>query len=80
MSAAVVLRLFSMPKLRNWFYYDARIATGGRVRKLVRPGQKISVIGDAVRAGKSKDAIASAFAAALLPQEVELRKSGPIRS
>ena len=78
--ASGMARLFSMPKLRNWFYYDARIATGGRVRKLVRPGQKISVIGDAVRAGKSKDAIASAFAAALLPQEVELRKSGPIRS
>jgi 2,4-dienoyl-CoA reductase-like NADH-dependent reductase (Old Yellow Enzyme family) len=60
-------RLLSAPRLRNWFYYDARIANGDRFRKLPRPGQKISVIGDAVRAGKSKDAIASAFAAALLP-------------
>ena len=61
-------RLFASPKLRNWFYYDARIATGDRFRELARPGQKVSVIGDAVHAGKSKDAIASAFAAALLPQ------------
>ncbi|MGB6755981.1 MAG: hypothetical protein WBE71_26370, partial [Xanthobacteraceae bacterium] len=78
--APCMARLFSAPKLRNWFYYDARIATGDRFRKFVRPGQKISVIGDAVRAGKSKDAIASAFAAALLPQSVELRESGSIRS
>jgi hypothetical protein len=73
-------RLFSAPKLRNWFYYDARIASGGRFRKLVRRGQKVNVIGDAVRAGKSKDAIASAFAAALLPRQVELGESEPIRS
>ena len=31
-----------------------------------RPGQKVVVIGDAVRAGKSKPAISSAFEAALL--------------
>ncbi|HEX3506315.1 MAG TPA: NAD(P)-binding protein [Xanthobacteraceae bacterium] len=62
-------RLFESPKLRNWFYYEARVATGMRFVKLVRPGQKVSVIGDAVRAGKSKDAIASAFEAALLPQK-----------
>jgi hypothetical protein len=33
---------------------------------LIRPGQHVIVIGDAARAGKSKDAIASAFKAALL--------------
>ena len=37
-----------------------------RFEALARPGQAVTVIGDAVRAGKSKQAIASAFEAALL--------------
>ncbi len=61
-----IARLFSLPKLRDWFYYRARRATGGRFKNLPRPGQRVTVIGDAVRAGKSKQAIASAFEAALL--------------
>jgi hypothetical protein len=36
------------------------------LRSLARPGQKVVVIGDAARAGKSRDAIAGAFEAALL--------------
>ena len=44
--------------------------TRRRVRRvscaLARPGQKVVVIGDAAQAGKSRPAIASAFAAALL--------------
>ncbi len=59
-------RLFAMPALRDWFYYRARRATGGRFERLARPGQTVIFIGDAVRAGKSKQAIASAFEAALL--------------
>ena len=59
-------RLFSSPALRDWFYYKARRATAGRFACLAQPGQTITVIGDAVRAGKSKQAIASAFEAALL--------------
>jgi 2,4-dienoyl-CoA reductase-like NADH-dependent reductase (Old Yellow Enzyme family) len=70
-------RLFASPKLRNWLYYEARVATGNRFRKLVRPGQKVSVIGDAVRAGKSKAAITSAFEAALLQQSAGLLESEP---
>jgi hypothetical protein len=35
--------------------------------RLAKPGQSITVIDDAVRAGKSKQAIAGAFEAALLP-------------
>jgi 2,4-dienoyl-CoA reductase-like NADH-dependent reductase (Old Yellow Enzyme family) len=62
-----IARLFSLPKLRDWFYYRARRATGERFKNLARPGQRVTVIGDAVRAGKSKQAIASAFEAALLP-------------
>jgi 2,4-dienoyl-CoA reductase-like NADH-dependent reductase (Old Yellow Enzyme family) len=59
-------RLFSSPKLRDWFYYRARRGTGDRFKPLARPGQIVTVIGDAVSAGKSKQAIASAFEAALL--------------
>jgi dimethylglycine catabolism A len=59
-------RLFSSEKLRNWFYYQARRGSAERFKKLARPGQIVTVIGDAVRAGKSKQAIASAFDAALL--------------
>jgi dimethylglycine catabolism A len=59
-------RLLASPALRDWFYYKARRGTAARFRHLARPGQKIAVIGDAARAGKSKEAIASAFEAALL--------------
>jgi 2,4-dienoyl-CoA reductase-like NADH-dependent reductase (Old Yellow Enzyme family) len=64
--APLVRRLFTSTALRNWFYYQARHGTAERFRHLPRPGQQIVVIGDAARAGKSKDAIASAFEAALL--------------
>ena len=59
-------RLFSSDALRNWFYYKARRGTAERFKTLVRPGQIVIIIGDAARAGKSKQAIASAFEAALL--------------
>jgi 2,4-dienoyl-CoA reductase-like NADH-dependent reductase (Old Yellow Enzyme family) len=59
-------RLFAIPALRDWFYYRARRATARRFKHLAAPGQIVTVIGDAVRAGKSKQAIASAFEAALL--------------
>ena len=58
--------LLSSTKLRDWFYYRARRATGRQFKALARPGQIVVVIGDAVQAGKSKAAIASAFEAALL--------------
>jgi dimethylglycine catabolism A len=58
-------RLFAHPKFRQWFYYRARAATSAPFRALARPGQEVIVIGDAVRPGKSKDAIASAWDAAL---------------
>src|SRR5262249_34107924 len=61
-------QLFSAPMFRDWFYYKARRATAERLRPFAKPGQIVVVIGDAVRAGKSKDAIASAFEAALLPR------------
>jgi hypothetical protein len=61
-----IARLFKSPSLRNWFYYTARRGTAPRFRHLARTGQRVIVIGDAARAGKSKDAIRSAFDAALL--------------
>ena len=61
-----IARLFKSPSVRNWFYYKARRGTAPLFRRLARPGQRVIVIGDAARARKSKEAIASAFAAALL--------------
>ena len=62
-----IARLFSMPAVRNWLYYTLRRGTADRFARLARPGQAIIVIGDAASPGKSKQAIASAFEAALLP-------------
>jgi hypothetical protein len=59
-------QLMSEPRLRDWFYYRARSGTAERFRGLARPNQIVTVIGDAAKPGKSKDAIASAFEAALL--------------
>jgi dimethylglycine catabolism A len=58
--------LFSNPSFRDWFYYRGRRGTAERFRALARPGQTVIAIGDSVRAGKSKQAIAGAFEAALL--------------
>ena len=59
-------RFFSGATFRDWFYYQARRGTADRFRQLANPGQRVVAIGDAVAAGKSKEAIASAFEAALL--------------
>ncbi len=57
--------VFASQKFRDWFYYRARAATALRFRALARPGQEVVAIGDAAKPGKSKDAIASSFEAAL---------------
>lgn len=62
----VISRIVSKPKVRDWFYYRARKASGEQFRVLAKPGQTVIVIGDAAKPGKSKEAIASAFEAALL--------------
>jgi orotate phosphoribosyltransferase len=56
--------LFSSERWRKWFYYNARQGMGGAHGMLVAPGRKVVVIGDAIKAGKAKEAIASAFQAA----------------
>lgn len=58
-------KLFDSPAVREWFYYRARRVTAHAIRSLARSGQKVTVIGDARRAGKGKEAIADAFRAAL---------------
>jgi dimethylglycine catabolism A len=60
-------QIFSSPRFRAWFYERARAPTGDDYRGLAQPGQKVVVIGDAARTGKTRPAIASAFEAALLP-------------
>jgi hypothetical protein len=59
-------QVFSMSAFREWLYYRARKGTGEAFRRLAGPDQKVVVIGDAIAAGKSRTAIASAFEAALL--------------
>jgi dimethylglycine catabolism A len=59
-------KLFSSPRFRDWFYVRARRGTAEEFRRLARAGQKVIAIGDAAKAGKSKQAIAGAFSAALL--------------
>jgi 2,4-dienoyl-CoA reductase-like NADH-dependent reductase (Old Yellow Enzyme family) len=61
--------LFARQRLRDWFYFKARRGSDEDIRRLARPNQVVVTIGDARRAGKSKEAIASAFAAALLEHE-----------
>ena len=61
-----VVALYFLFNIGIGFYYKARAATADELRALARPGQTVVVIGDAIRAGKSKPAISSAFEAALL--------------
>jgi 2,4-dienoyl-CoA reductase-like NADH-dependent reductase (Old Yellow Enzyme family) len=58
-------KLFDSPAVREWFYYRARRGTAHAIRGIARSGQKVTIIGDARRAGKGKEAIADAFRAAL---------------
>jgi hypothetical protein len=62
----IVSRIMTKPAVREWFYYRARQSTAGDFTRLAKPGQIVIVIGDARKPGKSREAIASAFDAALL--------------
>ena len=71
-----LVRIFTDNRFRDWFYFRARTATADSFRSLARPGQRVIAIGDARRAGKSKDAIASAFRAAYGLAEEDVASSG----
>jgi hypothetical protein len=58
-------RLLSRDDVRDWFYRRARRGTAGALTRRVRPGQTVTVIGDAAAPGKGGEAIRSAFSAAL---------------
>ncbi|WP_308818794.1 oxidoreductase [Pseudonocardia alni] len=62
-------RLFASPRIRDALYYRLRIGRGAELaRRLpVDPGSTVLVVGDAARAGKAREAITSAFDAALAP-------------
>jgi putative ubiquitin-RnfH superfamily antitoxin RatB of RatAB toxin-antitoxin module len=68
---ALARRLFAAPGLRDWLYHRARQPSGAAIRAAIGAGPRIDVIGDAGRAGKTKPAITSAFAAALRPESHE---------
>jgi dimethylglycine catabolism A len=59
-------RIFVGQAFRNWLYHKARRGTGTANSGVIRPTQKTVMIGDALKAGKSRPAISSAFEAALL--------------
>jgi 2,4-dienoyl-CoA reductase-like NADH-dependent reductase (Old Yellow Enzyme family) len=64
--SALARRLFAKPGLRQLLYYRLRKGTGEAMSRLASPGQKVEIIGDALRAGKARDAIDAAFRTALL--------------
>jgi hypothetical protein len=55
--------LAANPKMRDWFYYRARVSVADRITTRL-PAKKVVVIGDAVQPGKSDRAIRTAFEAA----------------
>lgn len=60
-------RVFASPKVRDLFYYRLRAGRGRNLAVQLGLGDRdVVVIGDALRAGKAKEAINSAFEAALL--------------
>ncbi|MCZ9884705.1 oxidoreductase [Arthrobacter sp. B2a2-09] len=71
MKSGAVKKVFSNQKVRDFFYYRLRV---GRGNSLVRalgleglPSDRLVIIGDAAKAGKAREAITSAFDAALRP-------------
>ncbi|MBW0100887.1 NAD(P)-binding protein [Pseudonocardia sp. KRD291] len=62
-------RLFASTRVRDSLYYRLRTGRGAALaRRLpLEPGTEVLVLGDAARAGKAREAITSAFDAALAP-------------
>jgi len=56
-------RLFRSARLKNWFYYRARRSVLPKLGKL--DANRITIIGDAAAPGKTREAVESAFKAAL---------------
>ncbi|OZM77935.1 NADH:flavin oxidoreductase [Pseudonocardia sp. MH-G8] len=77
LKSATGRKVFADPRLRDLFYYRARAATGASVRRelglATDDRREVIVIGDAAAPGKAREAIGSAFAAAL-DTKVEFRR------
>ena len=58
--------LLSHPRLRGWLYRRARRATGPALQARLGTHRTVTVIGDAAAPGKTREAVTSAFEAALL--------------
>ncbi|MFF1832363.1 NAD(P)-binding protein [Paenarthrobacter sp. NPDC058040] len=71
MKSTIVKRVFSQPGVRDFFYYKFRVGRGNSLMRVLGraglPSDRITIIGDAAKAGKAREAIASAFEAALNP-------------
>src|SRR4029078_7790685 len=66
--SALVRRLFRSARLRDWFYYRARRSVLPHLGKL--HDHHVTVIGDAASPGKTREAVESAFKAALVTAHV----------
>lgn len=76
--SAVGKRLFDSPRLRNWLYYRVRTGTGADlVRRLGLDPGTVIVLGDAGRAGKAREAISTAFDAALRTRQSVSARARP---
>ena len=60
---ALARRIFRSARVRDWFYYDARTSATPKPDKL--DPARVVIIGDAARPGKTREAVESAFRAAL---------------
>jgi 2,4-dienoyl-CoA reductase-like NADH-dependent reductase (Old Yellow Enzyme family) len=66
---ALARRAFSSARVRDWFYYEARRSAVPNLGKLDR--DQVLVIGDAVRPGKTREAVESAFKAAFFAAQTK---------
>ncbi len=71
----LVRTLAVKPKMRDWFYYRARVSAASHITARL-PGKKIVVIGDAIQPGKSDTAIRTAFEAAYGVADEAAEQSG----
>ncbi|MFM9888419.1 MAG: NAD(P)-binding protein [Burkholderiales bacterium] len=71
-----IRQLASAIAFRNWFYFHAREGTAAALMRRLGARPNMIAIGDAVKAGKTKEAIASAFEAAIAPEELPEQSRG----
>jgi 2,4-dienoyl-CoA reductase-like NADH-dependent reductase (Old Yellow Enzyme family) len=74
----IAARLFASARLRDLLYYRLRAGRGADTARNLPVGAatEVVVIGDAARAGKAREAITSAFDAALSPTPLHAAVSG----